>query len=482
MKREILSISEILSKHNIENISLDSRNINRDKNTVFFAVKGTRLSGNDFIADAIRNGAKFVVTEEKIAKNQLNKNQNLIYYVDDIKKALGEATKHLYPKEPKNLFAVTGTSGKTSTIYYVWKICKLLNIKAACFGTLGNLYNSESDSNRVINTTTNIINLRKNLDYFTNKGAEYIAFEASSIGIEQRRLEGLKANAAAFTSLGQDHLDYHKNHANYLKNKLRLFTDHLSKDGIAVVSDGYNNVIKYLKLHNINYITVGNSGLCKILSYKRQNEYYRVLFAFDNNNYVFNTNIIGFFQIKNLLIAVLLLYKSGIDIHEMVNILTNINSPPFRMESIKNNRGYNIFIDFAHTPIAIENALKALINIKKQHNSKLIIVFGCGGNRDKKKRSLMGAVADRYADIAIVTDDNPRFEDPQKIRSSIMASIKQAVEIGDRREAIYYAISLMEKNDILLIAGKGHEAYQIIGDKSVDFNDKIVVEECLQVR
>ena len=206
------------------------------------------------------------------------------------------------------------------------------------------------------------------------------------------------------------------------------------------------------------------------------------LFAFDNNNYVFNTNIIGFFQIKNLLIAVLLLYKSGIDIHEMVNILTNINSPPFRMESIKNNRGYNIFIDFAHTPIAIENALKALINIKKQYNSKLIIVFGCGGDRDKEKRSLMGAVADRYADIAIVTDDNPRFEDPQKIRSSIMASIKQAVEIGDRREAIYYAISLMEKNDILLIAGKGHEAYQIIGDKSVDFNDKIVVEECLQVR
>lgn len=480
MTKKIFDIRKLLSEHKIEHITVDSRDIDKDKKTVFFAIKGTKLSGSDFIDDAIINGAKFIITEEKPLENQLSKKSDLIYYVDDIKKTLGEAAKYLYPKEPKNLFAVTGTSGKTSTVYYIWKICKLLKIKAACFGTLGNLYDSESDSEKVINTTTNIIDLRKNLDYFTKKGAKYIAFEASSIGIEQRRLEGLKANFAAFTSLGHDHLDYHKSHANYLASKLRLFTDHLKPNGTAIISDGYNNVVKYLKSHNINYITVGTNGLCKILSYKPQNSCYQVSFSFNDNHYVFNTNIIGLFQIKNLLMAVLLLHESGIDINEIVNVLPNVNSPPFRLESITNKNGYNIFVDFAHTSIAIENALKALVHIKKQYNSKLIIVFGCGGDRDKEKRRLMGAIAGHYADIVIVTDDNPRFEDPKEIRESIMKSIRQAIEIGDRKEAIHHALGLMKKNDVLLIAGKGHETYQIIGDKLIDFNDKAIVEKYLK--
>lgn len=464
----IPTLKQLFEKHNVKGLSNNSKTIKA--NDAFFAIKG----GNDFIADALDKGAALVITDDK--KNTTNK----VIFVEDIKETLYEAIELFYPKKPKTMIAVTGTNGKSSVVSYIAQTYSLIGQKAASIGTIGVEVFGIDNFNESIGglTTTDYLSFRKIAHKLAENGIDYLAFEASSHGLDQQRLGDLKVNVACFTSFSQDHLDYHHIKENYLLAKLKLFTDHLAKDGIAILNSDIEEIkfIKdYLDKHKIKYLCVGANDYCKITKTNSSLKGQNINFIFDNKNYDFDTPIIGSFQASNLLIAGLSVYYTSFDFSKVISALTKVKAVKGRMERIENA---NIFIDYAHTPDALEKALTELKNIKAK-DGKLSVIFGCGGNRDTTKRKLMGKIAASIADNVIVTDDNPRHENPKAIRQEIISGIetKNYIEIADRKEAIKYGISNLKEDDILLIAGKGHENYQIIGDEKIEFDDTEVAKK-----
>ena len=462
---------------NIEGISFDSRKIR--KNYIFFAINGEKTSGSKFIKDAISKGAKVIVTNKKIKQ----KNSVPFILVKDVRKSLTEASSNFYKKKPSNIIAVTGTNGKSSVADFFYQILLLNKKSVASIGTLGVF--SKKYKKKTNLTTMDPLTLHINLDILKEKKIEYVILEASSHGLSQKRLDYLKIKTGIFTNFSHDHLDYHKNMKSYFNSKMYLFNNLLKKKS-NIIADEETKKFKIIKniarKRKLKKNTIGlKSGNILILErrYKQDKQIIKIL---DNyKTYLLEIPLIGYFQVKNLLMAILAASSCGIKRDKIFKQIKKIKPVSGRLECVsklKNNS--KIIVDFAHTPDALKQTLIAL---KQQYKREIIIVFGCGGERDKKKRYEMGMIARKYCRKIFVTDDNPRNENPEIIRNSIIKGCKKlAVSIGDRKKAIDAAVLELNQNEILLVAGKGHEKTQDYGNIVKVFSDKKVIKEIVKRR
>lgn len=490
MKHEI---EELFAKYAIKTISDDSRKIAAD--SAFFAIRGGQNDGNDYIKEALIKGAKLIFTDNlELTENIEPELAKKIKYVKNARLALALAASIIYPKLPPYLVAVTGTNGKSSVGFYVYQLLNLLGKRAAMLGTTGIIISpkladlaKEYEQDPISLTTLPPIYFRQTLDHLAENNIDYVIFEASSHGLEQKRLGDIKVDTASFVSFSQDHLEYHGSMQAYLGAKLCLFKEHLKENSQVVISAemGYFAQIQaFLQERQIEHKIV---GLAASLEEKQKdernidlkiskNQYngaeQEIEFSYLDQQYRFSTKIIGSFQAINLLIAAELVKQLGFAFKEIVKLLPQLQPVMGRLQQITSQKAeYKIFVDFAHTPDALQKSLQELRSIKKA-KGKLYVIFGCGGNRDQVKRPIMGALAARLADQVIITDDNPRFEEPAIIRQQIMQNSQaNMTEIAGREEAIKQIIAKLKKDDILLIAGKGHETYQLIKDKKINFSD-----------
>ena len=454
-------------------ISFDSSKVK--KNNIFFAIKGIKFDGNNFIPKAIKKGSKVIISEKKIKEF---KNGILFIHTKNIRKLLAEVSYKIYKNKPKNLIAVTGTNGKSSIANFYYQILKLNKKRVASIGTLG--VKSNILNLNLSNTTIDPIQLGQILTKLKNQRINDVIMEASSHGLKQNRLDGLKFNTGIFTNLSQDHLDYHKNLKNYLKAKLHLFENLIKKNGNVITDDKIPQFKKIkkisiknnLKLHTLN----SEKNNFKILSHSFEEESQIIKIKYKDSIEVVKLNLIGKIQLKNLLMAIIAAKKSNIGLKKILLIIPKIKSVEGRFEKIGNIKNRSkVILDYAHTPEALRTCL---LNLKEQFpNKKINLLFGCGGDRDQNKRSKMGKIADNYADEIYLTDDNPRFENPNKIRKDIKKGIKKRkiIEQSNRAKAISKAIKGLNTGDILLVAGKGHEKIQDIGKEKIFFSDKKII-------
>ncbi|MDA9650983.1 UDP-N-acetylmuramoyl-L-alanyl-D-glutamate--2,6-diaminopimelate ligase [Candidatus Pelagibacter sp.] len=459
-------------------ISFDSTQIK--KNYIFFAIRGNNIDGNNFILPAIKNGAKIIVTEKKI--NEF-KNGILFIQTKNIRKLLAEISFKIYKKIPKNIIAVTGTNGKSSVADFYYQILNLNNKKVASIGTLG--VKSKNFKKNLPNTTIDPVKLSKILSSLKKQRVEHVIMEASSHGLKQNRLDGLFFNTGIFTNLSQDHLDYHKNFKEYLKAKLYLFKNLIKKRG-NIISDEEIPEFKKIKKISSNknlklYSLTDKKNNFQYLSHEFRGESQILEVKYDNLIHKIQINLIGKIQLKNILMAIIAAEKSNINIKKIFKVLPSIKSVEGRFEKIgKIKNRSKVILDYAHTPEALKTCL---INLKEQFPGKKIsVLFGCGGNRDQNKRAKMGKVANIFADKIYLTDDNPRFENPNKIRKDIKKGFKkqEIYEIPNRLKAISEAINQLKTGDILLVAGKGHEKTQDLGPRKIFFSDKKVILNAIE--
>lgn len=478
-------LSRILKKINIaevkngdiiiSDICCDSREVTRD--CLFVALQGCNQDGNKYIKSAIEKGARAIICNMD-AKIE-NENELCVIRTIDPKETLAQIASVYYKSKPRKIGCVTGTNGKTSVAHFAKEIWQYTGHKSAYIGTIG-IYDNDGkvdyDRNNFLTTPDNI-KLHKILEFLREtKDIEHLAMEASSHGLEQRRLIGIKPYAAAFTNLTHDHLDYHGNFDNYFAAKMRLFNEILPSDGYAILNadcpyfDRISAICHTRGQKIFSYGYNATSGNLKLIKIEKDGLKQNVQVEFCNRHFSFCINLIGEFQVYNILAAILLVNKSHIAINYIIDVLPYIKPVPGRMQQIGN---HPIFVDYAHTPDALE---KVLTVMRPYSKGQLIVVFGCGGDRDKTKRPKMGKIANDLADVVFVTDDNPRSEDSSQIRREIIAYCPKAIEIANRKDAIHTAIKSMNNNDILLIAGKGHEKIQIYKDRNEEFDDVKIAE------
>jgi murE/murF fusion protein len=461
-------------------ISFDSTQTK--KNNIFFAIKGNKIDGNDFISTAISNGAKIVVTEKKI--NGL-KNDILFIHSNNIRKLLAEVSFKINNKIPNNIIAVTGTNGKSSVADFYYQILDLNNKKVASIGTLG--IKTRKYKKNLSNTTIDPIQLSKILNKLKKQNINNVIMEASSHGLSQNRLDGLLFNTGIFTNLSQDHLDYHKNTKNYLKAKLYLFEKLIKKRGNVITDEQipqFKKIKDIANNKNLNLFSLlDKKNDFQFLSHQYEGESQLLEIKYKNSIHKIKLNLIGKIQFKNLLMAVIASIKSSINIKDIISVIPKIKSVEGRFEKvgkIKNNS--KVILDYAHSPDALKTCLT---NIKEQFpGKKITLVFGCGGNRDQNKRAKMGKIADLFSDKIYLTDDNPRLEQPSKIRKEIKKGIKKqkVLEFSNRAKAIAEAIKQLNTGEILLVAGKGHEKVQETGLKKVFFSDKKNILDAIKIK
>ena len=430
------------------------------KDNIFFAIKGTKKDGNKFINQAIQKGAKTIISDQKF--EGIKKNILFIKSLN-IRKSLSEFAYTNYKNRPKNIIAVTGTNGKSSVADFYFQILKLNKKKVASIGTLG--IKTQNYIKKVSNTTIDPITLSIILNKLKKERINDVILEASSHGLKQNRLDGLKFRTGIFTNLSHDHLDYHKTFSNYLKSKLYLF-EKLLKKNANIITDieipQYRKIKKIALKNKLNIETIANKrSNLEIISHEYHDEKQIVKIRYNKIIYEFETRLIGKIQIKNILMAMMAASKSSLSFKKIINTIANLKPVTGRLEQIgiiKNNS--KVILDYAHTPDALEVSLKSL---KEQFKNKQIsIVFGCGGDRDKAKRPMMGKIANQYCNRIYLTDDNPRYENPKKIRNSIKQNINKSkiYEVSNRANAIKKAILDLKTGDILIVAGKGHEKIQ----------------------
>ena len=457
----------------VNGISFDSREVK--KGNIFFSIRGKKISGSRFIKNVILRGASAIVVEKK---PKIKNCKIPIIIVKNSRKSLAEACSNFYSKKPKNIIAVTGTNGKSSVANFFYQILNLNKVAVASIGTLG--ISSKSYNKKTKLTSMDPLFLNKNLKILKKNKINNVILEASSHGLEQKRLDNLKIKVGIFTNFSHDHLDYHKNMKSYFNSKMYLFNKLLEKKS-TIITDEENlefKVIKKIsKKRGIKIISIGkNSGKIKVLNHKYKMRKQVIKISINSKVFILEIPLIGYFQVKNLLMSVLAAHCCGLSFKKILNKINKIKPVPGRLESVvrlKNNS--NIIVDFAHTPDALKESLIAL---KKQFKKKIIIVFGCGGDRDIKKRFVMGKIAKKYCRKVFITDDNPRYESPKKIRNEIIKGCgNNAINIGDRKKAIKEAIHELNPNEILLIAGKGHEDSQDYGRKILKFSDKKIIKE-----
>lgn len=469
-----LSIFPELADDIVTGISADSRKI--ETGNIFVAIKGSVYDGGKFIDNAVQKGAKIIIASEDIPYQN---NSIHLLKTSNPRMVLSHLAARFYGSQPENIVAVTGTNGKTSVVNFTSQLWQKMGLQNANIGTIGIFKNGQMIES-ASNTTPDSVSFFVKLKELTEAGVTHLALEASSHGLDQYRIAGIKLKAAAFTNLSHDHLDYHGTMENYFAAKSKLFSEILADDGIAVLNadiEQFAPLVDICKARNIKIISYGRnkSDIC-LLSLEQANGKQIAEFDFFGKKHHQEFNLVGEFQIYNVM-AALGLFIATTNNYGIINMLGELTSALGRMEkAAEHPLGGDIIIDYAHTPDALR---KAMLALKTSYpHSRLLLVFGCGGERDREKRFEMGKIAFRYADEIIVTDDNPRSEDPKMIRRQIMLGcIGKAQEIADRREAIAYAISMMKKNDVLLIAGKGHEQTQIIGDLSYYFDDAKIARE-----
>lgn len=451
-------------------IKTDSRKV-VDGDT-FIALKNINRDGHDYISDAIKNGAKKIICEHG------NYDVETVI-VPDTRKYLEE---YLYNKyyssiSKMKLIGITGTNGKTTTCFLIYQILNDLGIKCAYIGTIGFYYGNVK---RELNNTTPDIDILYNMlmEAYEND-CQYVVMEVSSHALSLNRINGLLYDAVAFTNLTQDHLDFHKSFEEYRKAKEKLFSLTRNKK-IAVINGDDPNYQYFVHKDNNNVLISSKSGDVLITDTTFTNLGTDFSFSYQNKLYRTHINMVGRYNIYNYLTALIILVNLGIDINKILHLNESLSAPLGRMEMIKYYTN-SIFVDYAHTPDAVENVLKTSLEFKK---GKIITIVGCGGDRDKTKRPIMAHIAEEYSDWVIYTDDNPRTEDEKAIIKDMLEGTKKNNHevIYNRRDAIIKGISLLKENDILLILGKGHEDYQIIGTVKHHFSDKEIVLENIKER
>jgi len=452
------------------------------KGDIFFAIKGAAADGNKFINHAIQKGARTIVSSQEFEGFK----KNVLYIKSiNVRKSLALVSYAVYKNKPKNIIAVTGTNGKSSIVDFYFQILKLNKIKVASIGTLG--VKKGNYVKDVSNTTIDPVKLSKTLNQLKKENINNVILEASSHGLKQNRLDGLKFKTAIFTNLSHDHLDYHKTFNDYLKSKLYLFKKLLKQDA-NIITDA--EIEQYKKIKNIalkgrfNIETISNNkGNLEIISHEYINDKQIIKIEYNKKTYKFETKLIGKIQIKNILMASIAAAKSNLSFKKIIDTISNIKAVSGRLEQIgiiKNNS--KVILDYAHTPEALRASLKSL---KEQFkNRKISIVFGCGGNRDKSKRPIMGKIANQYCDRIFLTDDNPRYENPKEIRTSIKKNINNSkvCEVSNRAKAIKQAILSLKTRNILLVAGKGHEKVQEYKNTKKLFSDKKEILKNIKIK
>ena len=451
-------------KYQNRNFSINSKKVN--KNDIFFAIEGSKQSGSLYSSEALSKGAYKVVT----SKNIRNKNYLI---VKNVNKFLAEACSAKYKEKPKNIIAVTGTNGKSSVANFYFQILKNLKINSAAIGTLGIFYKNKVKRTNL--TTPDIITIHKELNFLKKNKIDNVCLEASSHGLHQNRLDGINFTAGIFTNFTQDHLDYHKNLKNYLQAKLYLFSSLLKKNSFAILDTDipeFSIISKICKKRKIKILSFGSKGnAIKLISHYYFGKKQIIKINFLNKIYNIKLDLIGDFQIKNLFAAILASYLSVKNPDQIINVLSKIRSATGRMQYVGNKKKSAVVVDYAHTPDALKKSLQTLA---KQFNKKVDVVFGCGGDRDKGKRYKMGKIANQFASKIYLTNDNPRSENPTSIAKQIKTGCLRAKIILDRKIAIKTAINNLNTESNLLIAGKGHENYQIINNQKKYFSDQKV--------
>jgi UDP-N-acetylmuramoyl-L-alanyl-D-glutamate--2,6-diaminopimelate ligase len=450
----------------VTGLAVDSRAVK--PGDLFFALAGSKTDGARFIDAAIASGAAAIATDHP----PQGVSRVPFVVTPNPRRALALAAAKFFPRQPQTIAAVTGTSGKTSVAAFTRQIWQRLGHESASIGTIGLVSPQRTIYGSL--TTPDPIALHRQLDEIAAEGVTHLAFEASSHGLDQYRLDGVCVSAAGFTNLSRDHMDYHPDVAHYLAAKLRLFRDLVVADGAAVISadhDCSQAVIDAARARNLRIVTVGRKAEGEgigLVEADIDGFAQKLVLEHRGRRHSVRLPLVGEFQIENALVSAGLAIGTGSEPKSVFAALELLEGAKGRLERIAERNGAPIFVDYAHKPDALAKALQALRPYAKR---KLVVVFGAGGDRDIGKRPLMGAIASENADTVIVTDDNPRSENPDLIRSAILSAAKGATEIGDRAEAIRTAIAGLQPGDALLIAGKGHETGQIVGDRTLPFSD-----------
>jgi UDP-N-acetylmuramoyl-L-alanyl-D-glutamate--2,6-diaminopimelate ligase len=447
--------------------------------TIFGAFKGLARNGEDFIPGAVEAGAVAVV-----ARPEASVPAGALHITDaEPRRAFARLAARFFAPFPETVVAVTGTNGKTSTVELTRQLWRMQGYSAASIGTLGvTTTDGEGKATQVSTglTTPDIVTFLSNMAGLRKEGVSHAAFEASSHGLAQFRTEGLPVTVAGFTNLSRDHLDYHGTMEAYLEAKLRLFTEVVDKDGTAVVwaDDAASaRVIELARERGLKLVTVGKAGETLRIVDRQPTQLGQTLtIEAEGKAHKVNLPLIGAYQAANALVAAGFALATGGTLTDVLGHLSRLQPVRGRLErAVITAKGAPVYVDYAHTPDGLQAAIEAL---KPHAKDRLIVVFGAGGDRDTGKRPEMGAIAAKLADVAIVTDDNPRTEEPASIRAAIMAAAPGAREVGDRRAAIAAAIGEAAGGDVVLVAGKGHETGQIVGDRVLPFDDVQVAREC----
>lgn len=465
-------------------LAIDSRKL--EKGGLFIAIPGYEQDGAIFIGDALKRGAAGIVVSQGVGEKVQ------AYFKDDypkvaffeapeIRKASSFLASYFYPVQPDTIVAVTGTNGKTSVVSFMRQLWDSLGISAASLGTLGLV---RKDKPLPPPTGTNGINtpdpvtLHQILQDLKNQKINTLAFEATSAALHQHRLDNVRLKASVFTNFSTDHLDYHHTLDAYFNAKTRLFNEIMSPEAIAILNTDipeFDQLMSICKKRKLQIQTFGKKGdFIRLISVIPQADSQDVLLTIEGKSYDLSLPFVGLFQVYNVIAALSAVLACGAPLAQTLDACLNLKGVPGRLEKA----APGIYVDYAHTPDALSLVLKAL---RSHTKGKLWLVFGCGGNRDHFKRPLMGKIAASLADKVIVTDDNPRYEDPAEIRQQIIAQCPKAIEMSSRREAITKAIEEREEGDVVLIAGKGHETYQLVGDLVMPFNDLEIVRKAFRI-
>lgn len=426
---------------------------------IFVALKGSYHDGHDYINEALEKGAiKAIGTKKLNIKNYKKVKDSYKYLVNKVSKQNKELSKDF------TIVGITGTKGKSTTAMLTYEILSLLKINCAYIGTLGLYYDNIQE--KLDNTTPDIVTINKILKKFKEKGITHIIMEVSSHSLSEKRIKGLNFAVGAFTNLSQDHLDYHQNMENYLNTKLKILK--YVKGPMIINND--DKVAYMFRRKSKNNVLIGSHGDIDLLDYTLYQSSMLINFTYLYNHYTVSIPLLGKHNVYNYLEALGICISLGLNIHDIINVTNSIKPIKGRNELIKGNKGY-IIIDYAHSPAAVKEILLTYNELKK---NRIITIIGCGGNRDKTKRPIMGTIACENSDYVIFTSDNPRSENPMDILNDITKNLgfENYEVIENRSEAIKKGVKLLKEKDYLLILGKGHEDYQIIGNQKIHLDDK----------
>ncbi len=487
-----LSVSDYLPEIEIKGLALDSRKV--EAGYLFIALEGQLDHGLAYAEAAVSRGAVAVLCDAKFdqyCQQILSRlmSRAICIPVRDLQEKLGEISSNFYGKASEKIFisGVTGTDGKTSVSHFIAQAMNQLHASAAVIGTLGN--GAINKLEQSTHTTPDVISLHKMLADFNQQGIAYVSMEVSSHGLDQNRSAAIDFDVTVLTNLSRDHLDYHGDIESYKQAKKKLFVENASKPLVLNIDDDFGNeLFKELKNNNAIWLYGLNAERAKqsklyVYADNIINQSDGIKFLLNSSHGVSEVKIhlIGEFNVYNVLACFCVLLQSGINFNHAIKCIEKLHTVLGRMEIIAIDGKPSVVIDYAHTPEALSQALK---NVRKHTHGKVICVFGCGGDRDAGKRSLMAKTAEELSDLIIITNDNPRSENPEKIIDDIRQGISNELQLiveTDRKKAIQQAIQMAAAEDIVLIAGKGHEQYQLIGDKKIAFSDKRIALQLLEV-